>query len=86
MSKRSGSMELVVSKANQYMRADMGSREGRQMLHTFVGALLMETNNYRGFRYLCHHEVPPGQLPGILFDTTGEQQHKYPDDSRINFY
>jgi len=50
MSKRSRSMELVVSKANQYMRADMGSREGRQMLHTFVGALLMETNNYRGFR------------------------------------
>lgn len=86
--KRKGfaTIELVVTKANQYFRVDTGSREGRKMLEVFVSSLLLESNNYRGFRYLHQEEVPEGHLPGIIFDASEDRQHQYPDDSRISFY
>jgi len=79
----------LVGKANQYFaesNGKYGTREARKMLFTFVESFLMETDNYRGFRYLRSEEVPKGELPGIIPGKGGNSAPEFPDDSRISFY
>ena len=52
MTKRTKTLQALVNKANQYIAASQDSEvEGRQMLETFVSAMLMEANSYKGYNY-----------------------------------
>ncbi len=77
----------VLTKANQYIKeSPQDQRVGRRMLASFVEGLLMDSNNYKGFRYLRAGELKPDELPGIIFDESEAQAHVYPDDSRVAYY
>lgn len=49
---RSASIQALVNKANQWLAESPDEeKDGRKMLASFVTALLMENNTYRGFNY-----------------------------------
>ena len=53
----------------------------REGWNSFLEDILMMTQNYRGFTYLCEHEVPHGQLPGQR-ETQNGAVLQFPDESR----
>jgi hypothetical protein len=55
----------------------------RKTLQYFVGDILMQTGNYRGFGYLTKNDVKEGSTFGIDRDTVPST---FPDESRIFFY
>ncbi len=51
--------------------------------NALIVTLLIETNNYQGFRYLHADEVPADQLCGCISDYDNPENHQFPDESRI---
>ena len=72
--------------ANEYFKNSGDPyREARKAIQSFVGAILSDTDNYRGFNYLTAEQSKRGHTIGIIPNReTGE--HVFPDDSRIYFY
>ena len=69
MSKRKTiSVDLVVDKANAMLATSTCSAEVRQGVINLLEDILMETGNYKGFRYLLQDEVPAKQLPGVNYE------------------
>ena len=62
-------------------------REGMQMV---LEAVLHETNNYKGFRYLTNEELPEGCLPGVRYEHGKllgyPQRFDKVDDTRRMYY
>ena len=84
-------IEFVKEKINYFLKNDKTStdnaqaeRGGAMML---AEILLMETHNYRGFRYLDETEVPFGEKPGIHSGDTLTHKEKFAntDSTRIQF-
>lgn len=73
----------AVAVANRMLANSTGT--GRQGIIVLIETLLHESGNYRGFRYLEAHEVPAGQLPGIIPGETNAE-NQYPDDTRRAYY
>ena len=69
----------LVNTANAHGTQTREQRQGHNML---LDSALHLSGNYRGFRYLQVHEVPAGRAPGIVFDSSEDHDHEYPDDSR----
>ena len=80
-------VDKVKSEVNRMLRVSTCSAECRQGITVVLGYILHETNNYRGFNYLDGHEVPPGQLAGIIRSANIEKSpHLFPDESRRYYY
>ena len=62
----------------------------RQGVINMIEATLMETKNYKGFRYLDETEVSDGSWPGIrgtaYSNTRGPDNFKNTDPTRIRYY
>lgn len=77
---------------NNMLEHSTCSRDIRWGMMTVLEHVLHETGNYRGFRYLEAHEVPAGELPGIVHGTSSKPGHpnvitdnKFPDESRVYY-
>jgi hypothetical protein len=83
-------LEEVVDKANGILARSTCKADERKGVIVLVNSLLMDCDNYGGFRYLDATEVPPGQEPGIIpgYNDAGERdntKNKYPDETRVQF-
>ena len=79
--------ELVewVNERNATSTCEPAVREGWNAL---ANSMLMAADAYAGFGYLTAGELrgnARGQLPGIVPDTTGNDRHSFPDETRIRF-
>lgn len=72
-----------INRRNKLSTCEPNVRNGWNDLLEFV---LRETNQYNGFGYLQQHEVPQGQLPGIIKNLEDPEKNTYPDDSRKVYY
>jgi hypothetical protein len=58
----------------------------RQGISEVVSSILMDTGNYRGFRYLHQNEVPAGFAPGIFPSDNYDERFEGTDPTRIQYY
>lgn len=81
--KKTISVKQLVDKVNEKNRLSTCSSDIRNGWNDLLEFVLRETNQYNGFGYLQQHEVPEGQLPGII---KSPEKSTYPDDSRKVYY
>ena len=58
-------IEFLKDKINQMLQDSTCSSDMREGMIVTLEIALMETGNYKGFRYLGEKEVPAWTLPGI---------------------
>lgn len=88
MSKKTVTVNKLKEMANNILADSYCEPESRDCLIVFVDKILMDTGNYKGFRYLTKNEVPVGQFPGIntpIEDLTYEERFKYTDPTRRSY-
>jgi hypothetical protein len=90
MGRKTINVKAMVKYANWQLKQSVTNQEHRRGIQTMVEQLLMESSNYRGFRYLKQDEVPEGHPPGIQMTEEGKML-PYPDrfegtdDSRVEY-
>ncbi len=64
--------------------------EFRRGVMGILEVMLFKSDNYKGFNnYTIEHLQrlnPNAQVPGIIFDESGDGNHQYPDDTRRFYY
>jgi hypothetical protein len=60
--------------------------ELRKGVMLMIEAVLMDTGNYKGFRYLAVDEVPTGCTPGIRRDRGDEKKFENTDNTRVRYF
>ena len=60
--------------------------EFRKGVMAMIEAVLMDTDNYKGYRYLAQDEVPTGSTPGIRRDRGEEKQFDDTDHTRVRYF
>ena len=60
--------------------------EFRKGVMAMIEAVLMDTDNYKGYRYLAIDEVPTGCTPGIRRDRGVEEQFEGTDNTRVRYF
>ena len=79
MARKTIEIETVKQKVNNFLSESKDEMKGgRVALCVFVETILHETENYKGFSYI--------EGRGIIRDTTGNNNHQYPDDTRRYYY
>ena len=72
-----------LSQENSFEGIDAEFRKG---VMAMIEAVLMETDNYKGYRYLELAEVPTGCTPGIRRDRGEEKQFENTDRTRVRYF
>jgi hypothetical protein len=84
MKRKTIPVENIREQANRFFQNSKNDfADQRIALQYFVGDLLMQTGNYKGFGYLSKSDVTPGTTFGVDRDTLPVT---FPDESRIFFY
>ena len=60
--------------------------EYRKGVMAMIEAVLFETDNYKGYRYLAVDEVPTGCTPGIRRDRGEEKKFENTDNTRVRYF
>ena len=60
--------------------------ELRKGVMVMIEAVLMDTDNYKGYRYLAIDEVPTGCEPGIRRDRGDEEKFDGTDTTRVRYF
>ena len=60
--------------------------EFRKGVMAMIEAVLFETKNYKGFRYLAQDEVPTGCMPGIRRERGVDNQFDDTDNTRVRYF
>ncbi len=80
-------IEILKQAANEFLRESPNdARDQRNAIHGFVSNLLSKAGAYRGFKYLTESQAATGRSFGIIFDRSIDQNHQYPDSTRIFFF
>jgi hypothetical protein len=88
------SVESIKNRVNDMLlnSADC-DRGARESMHVFLENVLMETGNYKGFRYLIEEDMAKseyGIIPGRHFTTDGDlsydQQFANTDCTRVQYF
>ena len=80
MGRKTLNVKALVAYGNQMLRDSVTDQGHRRGIQTMVEQVLMESGNYKGFRYLKQDEVPEGHVPGIYMDVDGKM---LPDTERF---
>jgi hypothetical protein len=70
--------------ANEVLQSSKQDQEFRFGIITMVERILMDSGNYRGYRYLDTTELPEDVLPGVVTITEGE--FSFPDETRRSYF
>lgn len=73
-------------KVNHYLAISTCNKDVRQGMIGVLESVLLDTGNYRGFRYLAIVEVPDGHLPGIQQADSYEEKFTNTDKTRVYYY
>ena len=60
--------------------------EYRKGVMAMIEAVLFDTDNYKGYRYLAVDEVPTGCTPGIRRDRGEENMFDDTDNTRVRYF
>jgi|TARA_Y100000034_G_scaffold61063_1_gene74160 hypothetical protein len=60
--------------------------EYRKGVMAMIEAVLFETDNYKGYRYLAVDEIPTGCTPGIRRNRGEEKQFENTDNTRVRYF
>ena len=77
--------------ANNYLAnsLDKDVEFRRGVIGMLVG-ILFQSDNYKGYNNFTLEHLqrlnPNAQVPGIIFDESGDGNHQYPDDTRRFYY
>jgi len=86
MSRKTVSVDMIKAQCNLIFRTNQMSPAYRQGISELVSNILMDTGNYRGFRYLHQDEVPEDELPGIYPSDNYDKRFEGTDPTRIQYY
>lgn len=84
MGRKTMSVAEIKQFANEVLQSSTWSPEFRFGIITMVEQILMDSGNYRGFRYLDSAELPENVLPGVVTITEGE--YSFPDETRRSYF
>lgn len=85
MARKTVSVALLLFKTNFRNMVSTVPREVRQAWNTEMEDILHDTGNYKGYSYLDHNQVPPGEKPGIRTDREGFPDFSDTDPTRVCF-
>jgi len=90
MARKTINVKALVNYANWQLKQSVTDQGHRRGIQTMVEQVLMESGNYRGFRYLKQDEVPQGHIPGIYMDADGKmlpypERFEGTDTSRVEY-
>lgn len=81
MAKKTISVEYIRGFVNDSLQNSTCSPDVREGMIALLERTLHETGNYHGFRYLDACELPPNQMPGIMFVyEDGNRKPVFPKD------
>ncbi len=84
MKRKTIAIESIKEQANKiFLESSNDYADQRKAIQYFVGDLLMQTGNYKGYGYLSRSDVKSGLTFGIDRDANPKT---FPDESRIFFY
>lgn len=93
MARKTVDVDAIRIKTNDMLALSTCSPDVRQGMIAVLTEILHSTGNYRGFSYLEAHNVPDGELPGIIrantelsADGPGPKENVYPDETRVQFH
>jgi hypothetical protein len=78
-------VEALKRKVNHRNRTSTCTAAARDGWNSVLSDVLMETGNYKGFRYLTQEEVPPGYEPGGIWHEDPTKR-LFPDESRREYF
>ena len=80
----------LLAMANNYLLNSKDDLSGERLgVANYITSVLIQTDNYKGFKYLDAKDMESsflGKSIGIIFDESGNTEHVYPDKSRVRFY
>jgi hypothetical protein len=80
-------VEEFKASINRMLAGSVITPEGRKSMIIILEDVLMQTGNYKGFRYLSEKEVPAGHKAGInhsdYFQPTHEELFDNTDNTRV---
>ena len=76
----------MIDNVNRKNENSTCSSDVRRGWNGLLADVLHATGMYAGFGYLREGHVPEGHKPGIIFDSSPEHKHEYPDESRVFYY
>ena len=77
------SVQDLKDSINNRNRKSTCAADVRHGWNAIISEALMETKNYRGYRFLTANEVPDGHKPGVVTVAVGPMKYEFPDESRI---
>ena len=85
MSRKTVPVEFIKDRVNYFLANSTSGSEARHMVASLLEAVLHESKNYHGFRYLNTSEVPANCEPGIVWDHENNRAISYPDATRRKY-
>jgi len=85
MAKKTFSVDQLKNTVNRVLSVSITDRANREGIIAVLEYVLHQTGNYRGYRYLCHSEVPDGHFPGIRFYDVDNPNFVDCDDTRRSY-
>lgn len=76
-------VESLKEKVNNLLKSEYYSQDARAGMCIILESTLMESNNYKGFRYLNDQQLPKGVIPGIR---EGKDQFVNTDPYRREYF
>jgi len=84
MARKTVDVEFVLNAVNEILKDSLCPPERRKGMINVLETILVETGNYKGFRYLGESEVPAYEKPGI-WDVT-ENRFDDTDSTRVQYF
>jgi hypothetical protein len=72
--------DLLARRGNTMTKEDVNIRLGVTLM---IERILMDSGNYKGYRYLCSDDLEEGVSPGIIYT---EDSHEIVDDTRRRYF
>lgn len=91
MARKTISIEALKSKINKMLAESVNDKAEREGMIAVIENVLIETDNYKGYRYLREDEVPAFALPGIRLsneafkDPDPTAKFKDTDHTRVHY-
>ena len=91
MGRKTVKITTLIKEVNGMLAGSTCTKETREGMIAVLERILLDTDNYKGFRYLSESEVPAFEKPGIRIEIcsieTGlPDQYKDTDHTRVAYF
>ena len=89
MARKTIGIENLRMMINDYLMNTTDGPHGRSERIAYISLIdrvLLDTGNYKGFRYLSEKDLRPGWKPGIRFDENEKPHFDDTDKTRVYYF